>query len=150
MLENLSDKYRHIPRDDTEIAKLSFELPYLKPNVSWTCGRTIWSIKRYMEMEGACDNRKLKFLRTAVIEGVKYWLWENRDTDLVWYEYIYVEKFEDTNVLGSQSGDGLSPEQFLMSEFLRNQVYWKEDQEMFNRMREDREYSKKSGEQPSL
>lgn len=81
-------------------------------------GFFLWrDVKKHASMESAGTTENgLKFLRSAVVDGVQYYVGLTAID-----EYVYVELFENNRVFGLESCDGLTPEQFLVREYLRNQ-----------------------------
>ncbi|MBL8065440.1 MAG: hypothetical protein JNM34_06225 [Chthonomonadaceae bacterium] len=74
-------------------------------------------VAQYVKIESAsCTAKGLKFVRNAMIDGVKYWLWTDYDGD-----YVYSEDYEGDGLMCLADQDGLTPEQFLVKVYLKNQ-----------------------------
>ena len=74
------------------------------------------------DLDDAKDE-SLRFLRTAQVEGSRYWLWSYTESDgEVCYVFFRVSADGDT-LLSLSSTGGLSPELYLLADFYEL-VYW--------------------------
>jgi hypothetical protein len=124
MSEDVREKYAHLPRDRAGLGAIQFDLPRLNPDSPRGCPCPIRQVKRYARMELDLLWPKLRFIRSAEIDGVKYWLWLETSQRAEIHDFVYVEQFEDSILIGCDAKLDLEPEQFLMWEFLRSQVDW--------------------------
>lgn len=121
-MSEASDKYAYVPRDPELLKAMVFDLPRLKPDSADSCPCSRSEIQAYADAESAFERPTLRFVRTADIDDVKYWLWEDHDSKGEDFDYVYVDQYEDCMTLGSGRRSGMSPEQFLMWVFLRTQI----------------------------
>lgn len=78
------------------------------------------AVRRYVRAESAAgSDRGLKFVRTADIDDVRYWLWEMDDDGERAFDYI--EEYEGSVLLSMNWAKGPNAEQFLVHEHLKNQ-----------------------------
>ncbi len=84
-------------------------------------------IFEYVQMESAdtdeAERSGLRFLRTAAVGEVEYWMWEYQESSGQQC-YVTCSKKEDgSTCLGLAEPNGLSPEQYMLAEYY-NEVYW--------------------------
>lgn len=108
-----------VPRTLNELRRCEVVLPKLEPDDSKGAPVSVKDIRTYVEAESASLTAEgLMFVRTADIEDVCYWLWEiGSEPDR---EYVFVEQYLDTVLLSLEDADALTPEQFLVREYLRD------------------------------
>ena len=108
-----------VPRTLNELRRCEVVLPKLEPDDSKGSPVSVKDIRTYVEAESAgLTAEGLMFVRTADIEDVCYWLWEiGSEPDR---EYVFVEQYLDTVLLSLEDADALTPEQFLVREYLRD------------------------------
>src|SRR5437588_12065850 len=111
-----------LPKSWKGLKKYTFDLPVLAPNDSSTCPRTRANILEYRGVEapggaqagsGKIVRFELKFLRTALVNESKYWIWGFKaDNDLDCY--VAVQQTQRQDILGFDETFGLTPEQWLV------------------------------------
>ena len=108
-----------VPRTLNELRRCEVVLPKLEPDDSKGSPVSVKDIRTYVEAESAgLTAEGLMFVRTADIEDVCYWLWEiGSEPDR---EYVFVEQYLDTVLLSLEDADALTPERFLVREYLRD------------------------------
>ena len=75
-------------------------------------------ICEYAQVESAeISANGIRYIRSAVIDGVDYHLWELPAED----EFVVCEDYEGQLTFSLGSGDGLTPEQFLVRLYLKSQ-----------------------------
>jgi hypothetical protein len=115
-----------LPRSWKGLARLTFNLPTLAPDTPAACPRSEQEILEYLDVEAPGGSEsgsesvipfELRFIRTALVNGSKYWLWGFKDesgTDC----YAAVQELPDgDSVLGYDESFGLSPEQWLVLDY---------------------------------
>ena len=110
-----------LPKSWQGLKHYTFPLPKLFPNWAWTCPQTKQAILEYLDIEAPGGSESgsenvvsfdLKFVRTASVNGSKYWLWSFTDgygTDC----FVAVRKEGNHTVVGYDETFGLTPEQWL-------------------------------------
>src|SRR5436190_7839532 len=116
----------HLPRTWKGLASLTFDLPRLAPDTPVSCPRSEQEILEYLDVEAPGGSEsgserviqfELRFIRTALVNSSKYWIWRFKDesgTDC----YVAVqERTDGESVLGYDESFGLSPEQWLVLDY---------------------------------
>jgi hypothetical protein len=116
-----------LPDDPAEWRGLPVSLPLLSGNSSASCPLPISELMEYVRFESADQDaasiESLQFIRTAQIEGSRYWLWSYTELsgDVC---YVFLRENEAGNTLRSMTGTGgLSPEQYLLADYY-HLIYW--------------------------
>lgn len=109
--------YENRPKSLQELRNTSYELPHVpgfrRPSLKMT-----WEIRSYAKCETAGDSVKdLKFVRSASIDGVSYYLWELPSEG----EFVLAENYDGSWLYSLGSRDDLTTEQLLVREYLANQ-----------------------------
>jgi len=102
-----------------ELRSMVFDLPRLSPDSQAGCPYTLEEVQSYAGDELAEFDTELRWVRTADIDDVHYWLWEMDQGKS--HSFVYVEQYEDSVTLSSQLSNQLAPEAFLVREYLHNQ-----------------------------
>jgi len=77
-----------LPKSWKGLKRYTFGLPKLFLNVAWTCPQTKKEILEYLDIEAPGGSESgsekvvsfdLKFVRTANVNGSRYWLWSFTD-----------------------------------------------------------------------
>lgn len=115
-----------LPRSWRGLKNLDFKLPLLVPNSPLTCPRTEQEILEYLDVEAPGGSQsgsenvisfELKFIRTALANTSKYWIWGFRtDEGLDCYVAVRLDENGDS-VLGFEESFGLTPEQWLVMDY---------------------------------
>lgn len=105
-----------VPRDWIEFRRANIVLPTLDENTAESCPVSAERLLQYLQ-ESSDDGLRQEplLVRTAFLFGFKYWLWRLPDTN----EYLIVEQHGRTVTTSTEEGEGLTPEQFLLWNFLR-------------------------------
>jgi hypothetical protein len=118
--------YDELPDDNTELAKIEIDFPYLKDNTPASCPSLMTEILEYLSMEcSSGDNIKEKdliFLRTAKVKKAKFWIWKFFDKDGVeCYVTVSSQKrllfLKSISIGYDENYYGLTPEQFILGDF---------------------------------
>jgi len=122
-----------LPKSWEGLKCYTFDLPFLSPNDPSCCPISLSEILEYLGVEApggpySGSSRIIDFdpmfVRTALIEGDSFWLWEFKD-ERGSQCYVSVRQSADReNILGYEEALGLTPEQWLVMDF-----YDKEDWE---------------------
>jgi hypothetical protein len=125
-----------LPRSWKGLAKLTFELPRLTPDKPTNCPRTEQDILEYLAVEAPGGSQSgsdrvlqfdLRFIRTALVNSSKYWLWgfkDERNTDCC----VAVQELPNgDSVLGYDESFGLSPEQWLVLDYYGDEDWENEE-----------------------
>jgi hypothetical protein len=115
-----------LPKSWKGLKNYTFDLPQLFLNVAWTCPTKKNEIFEYLDVEAPGGSQSgsanviefdLKFVRTAQVNGSKYWLWSFKDG----YDldcFVAVQKDQGgRNILGYDESFGLTPEQWLVMDY---------------------------------
>lgn len=115
----------HLPRDNAELSKLQVDFPRLVPDSPEGCPRTMAEIQDYLRIEDAdaesVESRDLTFLRTALVDKTKYWIWEYYEQDGA-HCYVTVALESDGQDCLGMDGDwhNLTPEQYILADYHRS------------------------------
>ncbi len=110
------------PATAAEMCAIEPVLARLHPDDESGCPMSKRDIHAYLKADAPAPYVKpdLFFGRTALIEGVRFWLWgfvERGRTN-----FVDVGAYGDEAIVGVGLGDGLTPEQFLALRYVRQ---WK-------------------------
>jgi hypothetical protein len=110
-----------VPRDWREFLTTKIVLPTLDENTSESCPVSAEHLLQYLEESGEdAPSQEPIFIRTALVFGFRYWLWQLADAE----DYLVVELHGKTVTTSAAEGEGLTPEQFLLWNFLRTWHGW--------------------------
>jgi hypothetical protein len=115
-----------LPKSWKGLKNLSFDLPLLTPNGPSGCPRSRTEILEYLDVEAPGGSESgseaviqfdLHFVRTALVNDSKYWLWRFKaDDDLDCYVAVQETPTGDS-ILGFDEAFGLTPEQWLVLDY---------------------------------
>ena len=116
-----------LPEDPAEWKDVQVSFPRLAQDSSASCPIPVTEVMDYVRVESAdlddAKDESLQFIRTAQVEGSRYWLWSYTESDgEVCYVFFRVSADGDTFLSLSSTG-GLSPELYLLADFYEL-VYW--------------------------
>ena len=122
--------FEEMPQDNRELAQIEIDFPRLKPDSAERCPVPVEEILEYLKLEcpggEELRNEDMKFCRTALVEGFKYWIWSFYEPDGGRPAYATVAKyarwliFNRTTIIGYETNDyGLSPEQYILGNYHR-------------------------------
>ena len=116
-----------LPEDPAEWKDVQVSFPRLAQDSSASCPIPVTEVMDYVRVESAdlddAKDESLQFIRTAQVEGLRYWLWSYTESDgEVCYVFFRVSADGDTFLSLSSTG-GLSPELYLLADFYEL-VYW--------------------------
>jgi hypothetical protein len=115
-----------LPKSWKGLKDLSFDLPLLTPNDPSGCPRSRTEILQYLDVEAPGGSESgseaviqfdLDFVRTALVNDSKYWLWRFKaDAGLDCYVAVRETPAGDS-ILGFDEAFGLTPEQWLVLDY---------------------------------
>lgn len=112
-----------VPDDPAALASLEIELRRLPDDSPRSSPVPIADIIEYLRLESTRDElapRDLRFLRTAVIDEAKYWIWEFNESDGVTAYATVSQAGADPPTVGYDDNFfELSPEQFIVGDYYR-------------------------------
>lgn len=114
--------YHEMPEDNRDLAYLKVSFPYLPGNSSDSCPVKMDDILDYLQVEATPEQliqaRDLTFLRTALVEKERFWIWQFIDSD---GQKCYVTASQPPHEPPCISFDadyyGLTPEQFILGTY---------------------------------
>ena len=119
-------KREDFPEKLEHLQKISVTLPYLNGDDESTCPVSMEKIIEYLEWEAPGGKNAggemiidfhLKFLRTALVNDSKYWIWSFFDEDDNEC-YVTISNLPDgSTITGYDETFGLTPEQFIIAEY---------------------------------
>jgi hypothetical protein len=114
-----------LPEDFDELRKVPIELPRLPEDIAASCPVPMKDILEYLSCEapggehsGSAEviDFRLEFMRTALVEQTRYWIWRFRDSrDCESYITVGVDS-GGQEMMSYDETFGLSPEQRIMAE----------------------------------
>jgi hypothetical protein len=111
-----------LPTAKEEIVNFQLEFPRLEPDSPESCPCSMTDIRRYLYAEAGSGKRDLFFGRTALVGGVRFWLWGYVDGGRTYF----VDVSQDARSQDAQnsslcmgSGEGLTPEQYIALQYAR-------------------------------
>ena len=125
-----------LPKSWKGLKRFTFELPLLSPNDPSLCPRSPSDILEYLDVEAPGGSQSgsenvmqfdLQFLRTALVNDSKYWLWLFKaDGDLDCYVAVQQTASGDS-ILGFDETFGLAPEQWMVMDYY-DQEDWENEE----------------------
>lgn len=125
-----------LPKSWKGLQRYSFQLPLLVPNDASRCPVTKREILEYLDVEAPGGSESgsstviqfdLRFIRTALVNSSKYWLWgfkDERGTDC----HVAVQLLPNgQEILGYDEAFGLTPEQWLVMDYYGDTDWENED-----------------------
>jgi hypothetical protein len=114
-----------LPKSWKGLKHYTFDLPFLAPNDPSACPRTREEILEYLNVEAPGGTEagsenvvafELNFIRTALVNDSKYWIWGFKgDDDLDCY--VAVQETKQESILGFEETFGLTPEQWIVMDY---------------------------------
>lgn len=109
-------EFEFLLRSPDAVEQFHFEFPRLNPDTPESVPGGLNGVLEYVECEsGTLSTKGMRWLWTANIGGVHYWLWEHVEDDA----YVFMENSRGSCLLSLESRRGLSPDQFLARQYLR-------------------------------
>src|SRR5450432_1835490 len=106
-----------LPRSQEEMQKIHPELDRLEPDSPKGAPCGLSEIRKYLRAEAGSGERDLFFGRTALIGKIKFWLWGYTEGSATCYVDVSTDGSE--YLIGSGSGENLTPEQYLALRYVR-------------------------------
>lgn len=119
---------RHeLPEDAADWHTVQIAFERLSDDRSLSCPESDDEIFEYVKLESAdydaTERSRLKFLRTAQVAEVKYWLWEYTEEDGQLDYVVFRLTPNGSSMLSLMEPNGLSAEQFLLADSF-DEIYW--------------------------
>ena len=114
-----------LPEDASDWSSVDVEFERLNPDTAKSCPESVGSLMAYIRCESADTDRaeesRLKFVRTAIVGEVTYWLWQytEEDGEVCFVTFV----ISGGTCLGLSETNGLTPEQFLLADYY-DEIYW--------------------------
>ena len=100
---------------------LPLEFPRLEPDGPEGCPVPLTDVQEYGEIEAGIPPEELRFVRTADVDGVKFWVWEDLAPTGFDKVYVSVEQYQDSVMLSSDWNDGwLTPEKYMAYHYAKD------------------------------
>jgi hypothetical protein len=111
-----------MPHDNAELANVEIEFPRLQPNTTEACPASIEEILEYLRMESpdgeSVQANQLRFLRTALVERHRYWIWSFHEADgRACYLTVSLSPDRARCIGYEENYYGLTPDQYLLGDF---------------------------------
>jgi hypothetical protein len=115
-----------LPKSWKGLQRCTFDLPFLTPNDASICPVPMSAILQYLDVEAPGGSESgssrviqfdVRFVRTALVNSSKYWLWGFKDEDgNDCYVTVQVEP-NGQEILGEDQSFGLTPERWLVLDY---------------------------------
>jgi hypothetical protein len=116
-----------LPDDPTDWTNVDVSFARLETDTAGSCPASLEQIMRYVQAESGDTDRaqpdRLTFLRTALVQDTKYWLWNYEEKDGTACFVVFRARKGGSTYLGLTETRGLSPEQYLLADYY-DEVYW--------------------------
>jgi hypothetical protein len=116
-----------LPDDPTDWTNVDVSFVRLETDTAGSCPESFEQIMRYVQAESGDTDRaqadRLAFLRTALVQDTKYWLWNYVEEDGTVCFVVFRVRKDGSTYLGLSETKGLSPEQYLLADYY-DEVYW--------------------------
>ena len=111
--------YDDLPEDNADLAKIKIDFPRLDDDTADSCPCPMQDIIDYLVLEGetvvAAD---LEFIRTALVENHRYWIWRFRDEDGdECYATVQLAPDSSRCIGYDQNWHSLTPEQYILGDY---------------------------------
>lgn len=116
-----------LPEDAAEWASITVDLPRQEPDLPDSCPVPMIEIIDYIKAESAdagdVDEGRLSFIRTALVNQDRYWIWSYKERDGA--ECFIVARLKQDGSIGLclSSPNGLNPEQYMLADYY-DEIYW--------------------------
>jgi hypothetical protein len=115
-----------LPEDFYELKNVPVELPHLPDDTAASCPASMAGILEYLDYEAPGGEHsgseevipfQLEFVRTALVEGTRYWIWRFTDSDA--RESYVTVAIDPTGrqITGYDESFGFTPEQFILADY---------------------------------
>src|SRR5262245_54621798 len=118
---------KNLPDDAAEWTSVSVSFPRLEQDSVDSCPVMEDRVFDYVRLESADRDKseriRLRFVRTARVADVSYWLWEYTEEDGQLCYVCFRQNADGSTVLGISESNNLSHEQYLLADYY-DEVYW--------------------------
>ena len=116
-----------LPEDPAKWKDIHVSFPRLSQDSPASCPIPVAEVMDYVRAESAdLDDSKdesLRFIRTAQVEGSRYWLWSYTESDGEVCYVFFRERAHGDTLLSLTSTSDLTPEQYILADHY-DLVYW--------------------------
>ena len=116
-----------LPEDAADWGSVNIDFPRLSPDSAETCPLPLDQVVDYVKMESgdtdSASGDRLSFIRTALVDSEKYWLWKYVENDGAECLVFVRQGGEGRLMTSLTNSNGLSPEQYLLADYF-DEVYW--------------------------
>lgn len=112
-----------MPHENADLARIEIDFPWLAPDSAASCPVSSQQVLEYLSMEVPGGERlrweDLKFLRTARVAAVRYWIWSFNEPADSSPAYVTVSVDDQGSTVVGYESDyyGLTPEQYLLGDY---------------------------------
>lgn len=118
---------KELPDDAADWTNVSISFSRLTPDSAELCPEPLEEIIRYVQAESGDGDQvsaeRLKFIRTALVDANKYWLWSYTEADETLCFVALRQQPDGSLHLGLSETNGLNPEQYLLADYY-DEIYW--------------------------
>ena len=118
---------QQLPEDASNWTSVSVSFPRLTEDTADSCPTPEDEVFDYVRMEAAdaekAKRNRLRFVRTACVGDVKYWLWEYVEADGQLCYVVCRKRRSGTPDFNLSEPNGLSHEQYLLADYY-GEIYW--------------------------
>ena len=116
-----------LPEDAADWVSVNIDLPRLSPDSVETCPLSLDQVFDYIKLESgdtdSASRHRLSFVRTALVDSEKYWLWKYVESDGAEC-FVLVRQGGGGRLMTTlTNSNGLSAEQYLLADYF-DEVYW--------------------------
>ncbi|MDP1614566.1 MAG: hypothetical protein Q8L68_02095 [Methylococcales bacterium] len=116
-----------LPEDAADWVSVNIDLQRLCPDSNETCPLSFEQLFGFIKIESSdtdsASRNRFSFIRTAMINSKKYWLWTYTESDGSEC-FVLVQQDEKGSLMTSlTNSNGLSAEQYILADYF-DEVYW--------------------------
>ncbi len=125
-----------LPKSWMDLKHCSFDFPFLSPNDPSKCPRSNPEILEYLDVEAPGGSESgstnfipfdLRFIRTALINSSKYWIWRFKAIDNLDCYVAVQQTPSGDSILGFDETFGLTPEQWMVMDYYDDEGWENEE-----------------------
>ncbi|MDP1658719.1 MAG: hypothetical protein Q8L73_05135 [Methylotenera sp.] len=116
-----------LPEDAADWGSVNVDFPRLTPDSAETCPLSLDQVFDYIKIESgdidSASRNSLSFIRTAIIDSEKYWLWKYVESDETECFVLVRQGYEGRLMTSLTNSNNLSAGQYLLADYF-DEVYW--------------------------